>query len=142
MSEDEEQPQKPDIEPVAVIHRWDLANMLRGLCNAAMAIKCFNNRQNYGPAIQQLILDLGELTETFADETPGDIAKLTEALSEICDLLDAEDFQGEQHIEFHHGGLYIWDPDVSSEKRQAYLRWRYSYDPKYNPPTQEPNEVR
>jgi hypothetical protein len=113
-------------EPFQIITSYDLSDMFRALCNAALALDAFTNRQNYGPAIQQLIYDLGQLCDDRGEEF--DLAKLAGLLSAECDRLDADDFDSDEDMELKDGVVYLWDHTVTADQRLKYYKPKYHWD--------------
>ena len=110
---------------------YHLSVMFRALSNAALALNQFTNQQNYGPAIQQLIYDLGRVCEDSGLEF--DLEKLADSLAEVCDHLDADEFQVEEDTEFKHFAMHLWDHTVTAEQRLAFYKQRYRFDRELNP---------
>jgi hypothetical protein len=117
-------------EPFLLISSYDLADMFRALCNAALALDAFTNRQNYGPAIQQLIYDLGHLCESRGENF--DLAKLAGLFSAECDRLEADDFDADEDVEVKRGFVCLWDHAVTADQRLKYYkdrRWEVELNP-------------
>lgn len=120
-------------QPLAKIAAYELSTMFEALANAVLAIEHFSNRHNYGPAIQQLIWDLGQLGSHFVPEDDFNLPKLAAVLSKISNGLDHEEFDTDEDMELMHGYVYLWDHVVTKdERREHYKKW-FSWDHELNP---------
>jgi hypothetical protein len=112
-------------KPIVELTSDDLCDMFRALCNAIVALEAFTNRQNYGPAIQQLIHDLGPLSDHYVVQF--DLPKLATAFAGICDRIEREDFNEDDDVEVRDGDVCVWDHSTTADQRLHYYKHRYPW---------------
>jgi hypothetical protein len=126
-----EQKEPVVITPV-VITLTCLEPIFRALTNAIVALDAFNNRQNYGPAIQELIVALSDLNDSLLLDQPFSTEILSTACSDLCDQFAQRRLDVAEIVA---GDLCLWPKTSTSEARRAFYLREYEdmYDPDWQP---------